>query len=106
MTDENKDTIQFERKIPIVRRNPDNIRSVPVNDLAITHSANELFLNFSVVEPPLILDIDELSKITEIEGIARAKLVISLAFAEAIVKTLSQEIETYKKEGGLNVKFE
>lgn len=107
MADENKDVIKFEKKLLIVRKNTDNIRSVPVNDLAITHSANELFLTFSTIEPPLILDMEDLDKTTEIEGIVRAKFVISLTFAEAIVKTLSKEINAYKQGGGgLNVNFE
>lgn len=105
MADEN--VIQFEKKLPIVRKNTDNIRSIAVNDLAVTHSANELFLTFSTIEPPLILDMKDLDQVTEIEGIVRTKLVISLAFAEAIVKTMSKEIEAYKKGGGgLNVNFE
>jgi hypothetical protein len=104
MADE--DIIRVGKRLPIVRKNVDNVRSIFVNDMLVNHSSNEFFLIFSSIEPPIVLDTEELNKLEEVESIVRTKLVISLAFAEAIVKTLSQEIETYKKDGGSNVRLE
>ena len=86
------------KHLKIVRKNPDNIRSIWVNDFLVTHSRSEFFLIFSAFEPPAILDENEFNKLEEIEAVARARLVISPEVAEAMSKALSINIEGYKQE--------
>ncbi len=87
-------TIQLKVK----RVNPDNVRSVPINDVIINHSENEFFVTFSSVEPPAFLDPKEVINLTEIEAITRAKIVVSPDFVDAIIKALTLNLEKYKKK--------
>ena len=82
--------------LKIKRVNPDNIRSVPVNDILVNHSENEFFITLSSVEPPAILDAEDLKNINSIEALTRVKITVSPKFAELIVKTLSTNIEKHK----------
>ena len=84
-------------QLKVERTNPDNIRSVPVNDVIVTHSQNEFFITFSSVEPPAILDPNELSKLTAIDAITRSKIVVNAEFLEALIKALNINLERYKK---------
>lgn len=86
--------------IKVMRKNPDNIRLVPANDLVVTHTKNEFYLTFSIFEPPPILDKEELAQLEEADAIATAKLVISPEFAEAVVTVLSRNVEAYKQHAG------
>ena len=86
------------KPLKIRRVNPDGVRSVPVNDRLITHTKQEFYITFSSIEPPTILDEKDLEDLQGIDAVARAKLVVSLDFAEAIIKALSINIENYKNE--------
>lgn len=90
------ETKYIGKEVKIIRKNPDNIRAIPVNDLIVTHSNSEFFLTFSLIEPPAILEQKELSDLNEVEAIARAKFVISPEFAEAITNVLSKNIEKFR----------
>jgi hypothetical protein len=86
------------KQVRIKRLNPDGIRSVPANDLIITHSKQEFYLTFSSIEPPPILEEKDLEDLEQVDALARSKLVISLDFSEAILKALSMNIEAFKQE--------
>lgn len=66
------------KEVKIKRVNPDNILPIFVNDFLITHSENEFFLTFSVIEPPAILDFEELNLINNVDAITRIKAVLTL----------------------------
>jgi hypothetical protein len=87
-------------QLSIKRINPDNVRSVPINDIIVNHSENEFFITFSSVEPPAILDPKELEKLSDINAITRAKIVVSPDFLEAIIKALTINLEKYKTNIG------
>lgn len=94
---EEKDSVKaIGKQVAISRINPDNIRSVFANDLLVTHSDNEFFLTFSEIEIPPILEEKDLQNLTTIEAITRIKLIITPRFAEAILKTLSSNLDNYK----------
>ena len=84
------------KQVKISRINPDNIRSIPVNDLVVNHSRNEFFLTFSLIEPPALLEEKDFQELEEIEAITRAKLTINPQFAESIIKALTSNIEKFK----------
>ncbi len=85
------------KPVKIVRKNPDNIRSMPINDVIISHTQHDFFITFSSIEPPSILEESDLNDLQEVEAIARAKFVISPEFAEAVLKALSINIEKFKE---------
>jgi len=85
-------------QLKVDRINPDNIRSVPVNDIIVSHSQNEFFITLSSVEPPQILDPSELSKLTGINALTRSKIVVSPEFLESIIQALSTNLEKYKSQ--------
>jgi len=87
-----------QKQIKIKRSNRDNIKSTFVNDLVITHNRDEFVFVFSEIEPPFILDKSDFDQLEEIEADARARLVVTPAFAEKILNTLSVNIEAYKNE--------
>lgn len=91
-------------QLRIERVNPDNVRSLPVNDVIITHSQNEFFITFSSVEPPATLDAEAIRKMTQIDAVTRAKLVVSPDFLEAMIKALTTNLEAHKKNLKANVK--
>lgn len=84
-------------QLKIGRTNPDNVRSVPVNDVVINHSENEFFITFSSVEPPVIFSAQDLSQLGDVDAIARAKIVVSPEFLEVLIKALSVNLESYKQ---------
>jgi hypothetical protein len=88
----------IQKIVKIVRINPDNIRSVPVNDLLIGHNEEEFFLTFSSFEPPVILDKEDFARINETQAITRVKLVVTPKFAGKIAKVLSKNIERFNKK--------
>lgn len=83
------------KKFRIKRINPDEISPIHVNDMMSAHTENEFFLTFSELEPPAELEESELDKIEEIYAVAKTKIVITPNFARAIIKTLSENIETF-----------
>ena len=94
-----KTALKFRAKqIKIKRVNPDNIRSIPVNDILINHSSNEFFITFSSVEPPAILDEEDFKNVTSAEAITRSKITVSPKFIELMIKTLTTNLESYKKQ--------
>lgn len=94
-----KTTSKFKAKqFRIKRTNPDNIRSAPVNDVLINHSINEFFITFSSVEPPAILDEEDFKNVNSIEAIARSKITVSPQFIELMIKALTTNLESYKKQ--------
>ena len=86
------------KQVRISRKNPDNVRTVFANDLVVTHTKNEFFLTFSEIELPPILEKKAFQELQEIEAIARVKMVVTLEFAKAIVKTFSSNIDTFESE--------
>ena len=98
MADENAPKMVVGKPVKIVRKNPDNIRSIPVNDVLISHTDYDFFITFSAVEPPPILEEKEFDELVEVEAIARVKLVVTPAFAEALLKVLSTNVERFKQD--------
>jgi hypothetical protein len=86
------------KQIAIIRKNPDNIRSLTVNDLIISHDANTFYLTFSLIEPPIVFNSTDLEEIENVDALTRSKLVITPAVLEVMVKTMSDNLENYRKE--------
>ncbi len=103
MTVNARKDIVVGKHVKISRENPDNLRPISVNDLLITHTRNEFFLTFSIVEPPPFLEEKEFEDLHEIKAIARVKLVLSPEFTEATIKALSSNLESFKSEGEQDV---
>ena len=90
------------KPIKIKRVNPDGVTPTHVNDMIVSHDGKEFYITFAEIEPPAILDEEELEQLSSISAVAKVKLVISPDFAEAIVRALSENIEKFKfiKAGG------
>jgi len=84
------------REIKIIRSNPNSVSPTHVNDLLVTHDGKEFFLQFLEIEPPALLDKEELAKLESVQAIVKVKLVISPEFLEAMIKALSETFEKYK----------
>jgi hypothetical protein len=84
-----------QKKIRIQRVNPDKINPIHVNDMMTSHTENEFFLTFSELEPPAVVEASDLATIEKIEAVAKIKIVITPNFARAIVRTLSENIDTF-----------
>ena len=89
------DKTKKPKKIRISRVNPDNITPIHVNDMMTSHTENEFYITFSELEPPAVLEESELENIDKIEAVAKTKIVITPNFARAIVKAISENIETF-----------
>ncbi len=87
---------QDSRAIKINRINPNGITPIHVNDLLMSHDGKEIYLTFSEIEPPVLLDEEDLGKLVSVEAVAKVKLVMSPDFLEAIVKLLSENLEKFK----------
>jgi hypothetical protein len=98
MAKKNSTVKKAGKPVKISRVNPDNIRSVPVNDVLISHTRHEFYITFSSVEPPPILDEKDFEKLERIEAFARAKLVVAPKFIEALIKALTTNMDRYKEE--------
>ena len=85
------------RAIPIKRTNPNHVIPTFVNDMIVTHSQNEIYVTFSVIEPPSVLSENEFEDIQSVDGIAISKLVMSPEFAEAVIKVLSENLVKFKE---------
>jgi hypothetical protein len=85
------------KMLKIARVNPGNIRPSFANDFIVSHSENEFFLTFAVLEPPGVLEEKELEGMQQIESIAVAKIAVTPRFAEAIMNALSKNIDIYKE---------
>lgn len=94
--------VQNEEKkyfsVSIERTNPQNIQSIFVNDMVVTHSNNEFFLTFSLIEPPIALDEKQAEDIKKVESVARVKLAVTPDFAQKIVKALEINIKGFEKD--------
>ncbi len=82
-------------EVKIVRKNPNSVLPVYANDMLASYSDKELFLTFSLLEPPTGYP-DELKDLKELPAIAVSKLVLTPEFAETVLKVLSGVIEQYK----------
>ena len=98
MPEEQHPTRMVGKPVKIVRINPDNVRSVPVNDVLISHSRHEFYITFSSVEPPPILEEKDFNELERIEAFARAKLVVAPAFVEALIRALSTNLDRFREE--------
>jgi hypothetical protein len=90
-----------KKQVRISRVNPDNIKPVFANDFIVSHTDNEFFFTFSVLEPSEILDPADLDKINSLDAIAVVKVAVTPDLAERISKAISTNIEGYKE--GLKV---
>jgi hypothetical protein len=86
------------RQLLISRVNPDHIRSVPVNDMVVTHSQNEFFITFTSLEPPPFTDAAELQRAKSVEAITRAKITAAPEFVEIMIKVLNTNLATFRKQ--------
>ena len=84
------------REIKINRTNPNGINPVHVNDMLVSNDGKEFFLQFSEIEPPVFLEMEDINKLEFIEAITKVKLVISPDLAEAIVRALIENLEKFK----------
>lgn len=86
-----------KKRVKITRVDPDNILTTYVNDLAVSHSNDEFFLTFSLLEPPMIFVEGDIEGIDKAEAVARTKLVVTPEFMEKVIKTLSRLYDNYKQ---------
>ncbi len=84
------------RRIEINRSNPDNITPTHVNDLLLSFDGKEFFFHFYEIEPPVILEDTDLTKLISVEAFVKVKLVVSPEFAENMSKVLAEQVEKYK----------
>jgi len=101
---EDKSQKVIGKQIKISRKNPDNVRPIAVNDLLITHSRDEFFLTFSMIEFPPILEEKDFENLQEVEAIAMVKIVVTPEFADALSQTLSKNLDSFKLEAQKNDK--
>lgn len=90
----------IEKQVLIKRVNPENIKSIYVNDLWVGHTEHEFFLTFSIMEPIQIEKEGDLEELEEIEAIARVKLALSPDFAHRVSKTIATNVERYEERFG------
>ena len=84
------------KEIKIKRVNPNGITPVHVNDLVISHDGTEIYLQFSEIEPPALIDREEISKLVSVDAITKVKLVMSADFLEVMIKALTENFEKFK----------
>lgn len=87
-------------RLEIVRKNPDGISPVFVNDMILTHTADEFYLVFSQIEPPVVQTEEQLQKINDIPATNKVKLILTPNFMEKIVKVMTDNLEKHKKSHG------
>lgn len=83
-------------EIKIKRINPDNVRPTHVNDMLVSHDGKEFFIQFFEIEPPALLEAEDLKKLKSIDAIMKVKLVMSPEFTEAVIRALSETMAKYK----------
>lgn len=54
-------------ELRINRINPDNLSSLHINDMLVTHTENEFFISFFQIEPPGITDVSEVKGLKNID---------------------------------------
>jgi len=82
----------IEKQVKIIRKNPDQIKPIYVNDFLVTHSDQEFFLMFSIVEPVHVSSQDELINIDSVDAIARVKLALTPSFVRKVSIALNSNI--------------
>jgi len=90
-------TASLFKEVKIKRTNPDNVLPIFVNDVVVGHSLVEFIFNFSSIEPPLIIDPQDLQRLKSVDAVTRVKLVTTPKFAQDLLRALSINIENYKK---------
>lgn len=83
------------RQLKIIRKNPDNVSPMHVNDMAAATDGKEIFIQFLQIEPPFLVEAEEFADLESVTAIVKAKIVVSPEFAQAMVTTLSKAIEQY-----------
>lgn len=87
-----------KREITIRRINPNGVAPIHVNDLLFNHDGQEIYLQFSEIEPPILIGPEDVEKLTSIEAIARVKLVLSPGFLDSMVKLLTERLQKFNLE--------
>ncbi len=87
-----------EKKVSIVRVNPEKIKQIFANDFMVSHNEEEFFLTFSIMEPFHIETEEDLAKIKTIEAVARVKIILTPNFTRRVSKALVTNIEGYDKK--------
>lgn len=87
----------IEKKVGITRVNPENIKPIFTNDFLVSHTEEEFFFIFSILEPVQIVTEEELDKIKSVEAIARVKLVLTPDFTKRVSEAIIKNIEGYEK---------
>ncbi len=82
-------------EVRIVRTNPKGVSPVYANDMMATHSEKEVFITFSLIEPPTGAD-ENLKNLKEIEAIAVSKVLVTPDFAERIIAVMTEIVQRYK----------
>src|SRR6266542_1434580 len=84
------------KEIKIKRINPNAVTPIHVNDMLVSHDGKEIYLQFAEIEPPVLLDAEQINELNSVDAITKVKLVMSPDFLEAIVKVLSENLEKFK----------
>lgn len=85
-----------KNQLPVVRKNPKAVSPIYTNDMSVTFSDREIFVTFSLIEPPLFANEDEFRNTNQIDATAVAKIVMTPEFAEIAVKALADLLDKYK----------
>jgi len=84
------------KEIKINRVNPNDVSPIHVNDMLVGQDGKEFFLQFLEIEPPVLLDVEQLKELETVEAIIKVKLVMSPEFLDAVVKALTESLEKFK----------
>ncbi len=82
-------------EVQIVRKNPNGVSPIYANDMIAVHSDREIFITFSILEPPVAADESEFERLKEVHANAVVKLVLEPKFAETVIKVLGEIVKKH-----------